>query len=1242
MSRPIEKKPSFPARLLDQLGPAAFMFAATLLALPVNAGITLPTDPLTTASRVPPNILFILDDSGSMTNNYMPDNVPDTTAPNVSDQAYTRNTVYYNPATTYQPWTLPSGSLMTGGTSYTSVYSDPNYVTYSGAGPLGQGTIATTSGTRDLSATTQTFYVPKDPANTSSAYLGDGRNYYRYQIIDGASVERSEYGTVSSSGPLVPAGFPKTGQSGSNGRWSAIWTVTVPDDTTTLAFATSGGNFNRNGADLYVRHGSAPTTNNYDQRSNNQGNNETISINAPAAGTWYVGIYANTQGNNGSSYSGVTLTASYSTSNRCGSGTGGSDWINCSQATPTGRSVADELRNYATWYSYHRTRMKVAKAGASAAFSEIGGDMRVGFRTIWQRNLDVTSDNMPTFATPIPVQYNDGLFLDRGTSNNRTQWYNRLFSVYGNGATPLHGALKTAGDYFSSTGTNGPYGPSTGVDQLACRQNFTILTSDGYWNGKDNYPNPVNEQDNVAGDTITGPGGASYQYTPTNPYRSADTDTLADVAMRYWKNDLRTDLDNIVPTTNSDPAFWQHMVTFGISIGEKGTLNPKTDLPALTAGTLSWPTPVNNTIVNVDDLWHATVNGHGDFIVASNPTEFASGLKAALSAITERVGSFSNVAANSASLNSGAKLFQANYVSGVWTGEVLAYAKSATSNSFNTTASWRASLGIPATGRKVYTSNAGVGTNFPTSAQVTALDRNGTTDQYKVTGANNAAYIAGDRSLEIQNNGILRNRNHLLGDIVSSSPFYVQDTDTLYVGANDGMLHAINAADGAELFAYVPSGINLGDLSTISRPDYAHRYFVDGPVVVSSRTQTPGENILVGTLGKGGKGLFALNVTNPSTVTAEGALRWEHLDTPNGNMGLVQSKPLIARLNGGITGLVVPNGINSTTGHAALLIYDLSTGELIREIDTGVGSPATDDANSNGLTGAVGWDRDGNGTVDAIYGGDMLGNLWKFDISSSTSGSWAIANSGSPLFVAVGPDGATRQPITGGPTLALHPSTYKTWVFFGTGRYMTTGDATNNATQSLYGFIDQGATVAKSDLTARKVLIAGTSGGRPVRSFEPNTALPSASKGWYINLLAPPVPPGTAAGERIISPPQIDGSVLEVSSIIPTADACQSDGRGYLNAVDAFTGTSTSKPYFDVNRNSNFSDDTLPNPTGGGTTPIGSVDLGVGMVTQASLFSGGGGIGQACAAGSAGSVGCVGKDEVRNVGRVSWREIIRN
>lgn len=1091
-------------RWIERFRVGGFACLATLLALPANAGIAIPNDPLTTGNRVPPNIMFILDDSGSMVWDFMPGPFDSrefkdggslaTTPVNISIAAYTRNTLSYNPNIKYTAWTKADGSLVSGGTSFTSVYDDD-----SGA-----------SGNKNLASVTRTFYAPKfnmtDPA--------DARQYYRYQIVSGNDVIRSEYGAVTTT-------------------------------------------------------------------------------------------------NNGS--------------NSCTGASSGDDWINCISATPTGRSVAEELTNYATWYSFHRTRIKVAKAGASASFSQMGTNVRAGFRTIWDRsNYD------------IPVNNNDGLFDDpngvAGSNNNRTTWFNRLFAAAGNSGTPLHSALDSAGQYFSRSDENGPWGPKKGVAQLACRQNFAILTTDGYWNTN---TTGHGEWDDVSGSAITGPNGASYTYSPVLPYKASDSSTLADVAMHYWRSDLRG-LSNVVPPTANDPAFWQHMVTFGISIGLKGSLDPKTDLPALISGSKSWPNPNDSEDGDrIDDLFHASVNGHGSFVAASNPQEFADGLKNALSAITERTGSSSNVAANSTRIDTDTKIFQATYVSGVWTGEFSAYSENATTKKFDVLA-WKASEQIPTAGRKILTHTGAVAGTFPTADQTTALDRNGTSDQYKVTGADNAAYIAGNGTLELRLGGTLRNRNSVLGDIVSSSPAYAVDTDTLYVGANDGMLHAIDADDGAELFAYVPAGINLGDLATISRPDYAHRYFVDGPMVVSTRAQTPGnKNILVGALGKGGKGVFALDVTSPNGFTATN-VKWDKTGSnalpANGyvqdaDMGLVQGAPIIAKLNNDVTVAIVSNGINSTNNHAVLFIYNLDSGALISKIDTGAGTAA----DPNGLSAPVAWDDDGDGRVDHVYAGDLHGNLWKFDLSSSLASDWELPGNLKKLFAAQYPASpvATRQPITSGPTVALDPKTYKTWVFFGTGSFMTTGDVTNQNVQSLYGLIDNDSTTLRTDLTLRQTVLAGTRDGLPVRSFEANTSLPTGSKGWFINLLTPPS--GTVEGERIVSDPQMYGSALVVASIIPIADACQSDGKGYVNALDAFTGTSLGTSFFDLPGGSTLTD------SNGTELPIGSVDLGVGMGTMPNLMRG-----RLTQGGSTGGKKDVKIIDPRNTGRVSWREVIRD
>ena len=1110
-----------------RLQPLALGLAVSLLAAPVNAAITLPDDPLTTSSRVAPNILFILDDSGSMGSpqmyNAQVSAVSGDTA--VRARSYATNTIYYNPFTTYQPWLRADGSRMSGGTSYGAAYMhfDNPSLPIDLASESSCNSSNNNGSNDQVCGGVQTFYVPKDPNNTTATYLSNAANYYRYQILANGRIYRSEW---------------------------------------------------------LGRTGGAPSYNNGDV----DGGCRTTNTNTT--------------------------------------------WRQCTRVTPTDRGEADERANYATWFSYHRTRMKVAKAGASEAFGALDGQVRVGFWTLFNNDRDSRS------GLNIPVgDGNDGRFMDVvGGSTARTNWYNRLHSIRNYSTTPLRTALARAGDYFSRTDSAGPYGP--GSSQFACRQNFTILTTDGEWN--DSYSG-VGNADGSAGSTITDPTGRTYRYQPENPYTDTRNNTLADVAMHYWKTDLRTDLNNIVPTTSVNPAFWQHMVTFGISIGLAGSKGWSSvdEVPA----TPNWGDPINNSSARIDDLLHASLNSRGEFVAASDPEQFRSGLTRALAAITERTGSFSNVAANSTSVDGGTRLYQASYVSGVWTGEVVAYPVGS-NGTVGTTPSWRASAGIPTTGRKIFAGNDnGDGAVvFPgglSTDRLTALTRTGAAN-YPVTGAANAAWLAGDRSNELSNGGVLRNRNLLLGDVVTSSPAYVRDTETLYIGSNDGMLHAVNATNGAELFAYVPGGVNWSDLGTLSRQDYNHKYFVDGPIAVSSRDIAGGRNILVGALGKGGKGLYALDVTTPASFGASD-FKWE-VRGNNDLMGLVQSKPIITRLNNGVTAVIVANGINSSSGRAGLLMYNLATGALIRALDTARGSAVTDSPDSNGLTSAVGWDADGNGTVDYVYGGDMLGNVWKFNLSAGSSATWSVANSGSPLFSATDANG-NRQPISGGLTVALHPRTYQPWLFFGTGRLMVSDDMTSTAVQSLYGIVDDGSAKARNgaaaNLTARKTMVTGTINGMPVRSFEARQALPAGSKGWYLDLLTPPVPPGTREGERMISDAQLFGDVLIVSTVIPTADACQADGRGYLNALDAFTGTSTGPSLFDLDGDGSYDDEVLDN--NGNPLPVGSVDLGVGMPTLAEVLRG-----LAVVGGSSGNLGNVRIREARNVGRVSWREVLIN
>lgn len=886
------------------------------------------------------------------------------------------------------------------------------------------------------------------------------------------------------------------------------------------------------------------------------------------------------------------------------------------------RTLAEEKQNFANWYSYHRTRTKVAKAGISEAFNDLGDNIRVGYDTIWNRN-----------PYRIPVGNDDGLF--RGT--NRSDFYNRLQTAIADNGTPLRSALRRTGTYFSETGNTGPYGPLIGGVQLACRQNITILTTDGYWNSDGGFTEP--NQDNTSGPTNTSPQGATYTYTPAPPFRDNQSNSLADVAMYYWKTDLRPTLDNIVPTSSADPAFWQHMVTFGISIGLQGTLNPVTDLPGLNAGTTLWPNAVADTASAIDDLFHASVNGHGDFVVASNPQELTDSLKAALAAIIGRIGSSSNVAANSVSVGSNTRIFQASFITGQWTGEVLALP--IINNQVSATPSWKATDGIPLWSTRNIFTFEGSGATFPTASQEAFL----TTPI--------ANYIKGDRSNEQSVGGTrtLRDRVNLLGDIISSSPAYSSESDTVFVSANDGMMHAINGTNGTELFTYIPGITNLANLKSTANTPYAHRYLVDGPISVTTTRTTPNKNILIGSLGRGGKGLFALDVTDPSTFNASKVL-WE-VDGSDNDMGYVLSRPIITKANNGLDVVIVSNGLNSSNDDPALFVFNLNTGALIKKIvpvDPDGGGPISVSGN-NGLSAATGIDQNLDGRIDYVYAGDLLGNVWKFDMTSNNFNLWKVADLGSnigyPMFSAKNSTGGAL-PITGGVAIA-YDEAQKPWIYFGTGRYLTSGDPASTSVQTWFGIRDDDDVISgRSELKERKIVAAGILNGKKVRAFEPriyNTTTNDMlnKKGWYIDLVNPPYSAAEKLGERIVGTPLVRGNTVVVSSIIPSEDPCASGGAGYINLVDAFTGSSGvigTEGYLDINRNGFFSDDKLTTSTGQ-QVAIGSVDPGISMLTD-SLILAGPNNGLITVGGSLGGTATEPYREDRLIGRISWHEMINN
>jgi type IV pilus assembly protein PilY1 len=603
--------------------------------------------------------------------------------------------------------------------------------------------------------------------------------------------------------------------------------------------------------------------------------------------------------------------------------------------------------------------------------------------------------------------------------------------------------------------------------------------------------------------------------------------------------------------------------------------------------------------------WDKDGDGVPDaYFFVQNPTKLKESLKNAFEAIVERTGSSSNIATNSARLQSDSSIYQANFTAGKWSGELSSYV--ITKDGIASIPTWTAQSVIPLwDSRKIHIKTTG-GAAVDTSS--TAFSALPATDRTALQNSDIYDYIRGNRAKEISKGGTYRDRDGILGDIIHSSPNFDPDNGNIYVGANDGMLHAFNNINGVERFAFVPNEVipKLKDLASTAYTT-SHQYYVDGDVSLAFKlTQTTNKKYIYSMLGRGGKGLFSLNANGTSTTPS---FLWEY--TPanstsaatDNDLGFMLGRPVFTLLNNGKSALIAGNGYNSTDGKAVLYIFIINPdGSLfaVKKLDTGV-------AGDNGLSGPAFVDIDKNGTADVVYAGDLKGNLWKFDISDADPTAWNVAFTNTPLFKAVNASNQA-QPITAPVYVAKNAlvgddNFGKYFIFFGTGSYFQTGDANDMKVQSWYGITDGTTTIAdRTSLTKRTIETNGIVAGKDVRIFSSAVIGDMAGKrGWHIDLDNP------INGERIVTRPTIVPAIvpaLLVSSIYPiTNDPCAPGGEGYLNFVNPFTGGAINVDLLDVNNNKKFDDEDRLNGIA-----VGSIKGGIGILTTPVFISSAGSI----------------------------------
>jgi type IV pilus assembly protein PilY1 len=324
--------------------------------------------------------------------------------------------------------------------------------------------------------------------------------------------------------------------------------------------------------------------------------------------------------------------------------------------------------------------------------------------------------------------------------------------------------------------------------------------------------------------------------------------------------------------------------------------------------------------------------------------------------------------------------------------------------------------------------------------------------------------------------------------------------------------------------------------------------------------------------------VFGLDVTDPINFDGSKVL-WEISDTESpiaadrttdtstirgfgNNLGYTLPQPSIAKMQDGSWAAIVANGYASYNNLAVLYIINAQTGALIKALDTQAGSATT----PNGLSTPIAVDTNNDKMVDAIYAGDLLGNLWKFDVSSNNSASWNVAHNGAPLFVActdASNCNTTRQPITSKPqvgNVGTSQTSGGVMVYFGTGKYfeLIDNDVTNPQLQTFYGIWDNNVTVSKSNLQQQSIIAEVTSGVFNLRATSDTEVIYPTSKGWYMNLLQPSAK--TSIGERVVSTPLLrNGKIIFVTLIpIPPVgnDVCgaAAGSTSWLMELDGITG----------------------------------------------------------------------------------------
>jgi len=616
-------------------------------------------------------------------------------------------------------------------------------------------------------------------------------------------------------------------------------------------------------------------------------------------------------------------------------------------------------------------------------------------------------------------------------------------------------------------------------------------------------------------------------------------------------------------------------------------------------GVCNWPVPAGNDPAALDDLWHATISGRGKYFSAKDSSEAISSLQDALTSVSAQTGSSAAAATSSPNITAtDNSLFYVTYRTSKWDGEINATTIDSNTGVINPTNKWSArtllngKVSSASDTRNIYYVRNGSGTSTLRAFTEANLNSNeldnfkdkcssgadnlsqcinlGQTNKAKVNeGKTLITYLRGQSQYDVNNSAepLYRQREYVLGDIVNSSPVYVSKptygwgdsgyslyassnanrAPTLYVGANDGMIHAFDAVTGQERWAVIPAQM-MNKLYKLADTTYAtnHSFFVDGTIsIMDAKIGSSWKTVLIAGMGAGGKGYIALDITNPTAPT----VLWEMCESnvcsiSDSEIGYSYGNPIITKRKFDNKWVAyLPAGYDNSSAKGLIYEVDLADGSILRKLYTGTGntSPLYSQSGISRINAYYSSFNQDNSAL-SLYAGDLDGKVWKWDLSDSNH---KIAT----LLGQATDANGNAQPIT--TKIELGRVNGNSLLFFGTGKFLNNGDYTNDDVQSVYAVKDSNTSYGK--FRNNSSLVKQTINPGSLASTTTNNDVDlSVHNGWYFDLKS-------QLGERVNVDPALALGVLNLVSNIPGTSACTSGGSAWMYQIDFASGKAVDK-----------------------------------------------------------------------------------